>query len=244
MLDKDIDKLFQERFEAFETVPANLVWDKISVELSEDKSKRRINPTIWKAAASFLIFLSAALWFYRPQEVIKLHGSSDETVQRIGNPEPIIATTKSAAKVSQVVVTPVKIIPPNKQKLGIPAHLKHGEVFLSSQKVESAVKSSTSNRPITVDMIEPVQIETIYASSPENVPNIAMNTKLDFVESQLIESDSPKIKIKSIGSLVNFVIAKVDHREDKIIEFADSDEGSEVSGINLGVLKFKSKTKH
>ena len=68
-------------------------------------------------------------------------------------------------------------------------------------------------------------------------------TKLDFAESQLIESEAPKIKIRSIGSLVNFVIAKVDHREDKIIEFEDNDEGSEVSGINLGVLKFKSRKK-
>jgi hypothetical protein len=48
-------------------------------------------------------------------------------------------------------------------------------------------------------------------------------------------------KIRSIGSLVNFVIAKVDKREDKLIEFKDSDEGSEVSGINLGLVKIKSK---
>jgi hypothetical protein len=48
-------------------------------------------------------------------------------------------------------------------------------------------------------------------------------------------------KIRSIGSLVNFVIAKVDKREDKLIEFKDSDEGSEVSGINLGLVKIKGK---
>jgi len=40
---------------------------------------------------------------------------------------------------------------------------------------------------------------------------------------------------------VNFVIAQVDKREDKLIEFTESDEGTEVSGINLGLLKIKSK---
>jgi hypothetical protein len=52
-----------------------------------------------------------------------------------------------------------------------------------------------------------------------------------------------KPRIKSIGGLVNFVIAQVDKREDKIIEFRDGEEGSEVSGINLGPLKFKNRNK-
>ena len=66
----------------------------------------------------------------------------------------------------------------------------------------------------------------------------------DFSEDELNPDESEvrgQRKIRSIGSLVNFVIAKVDKREDKLIEFKDSDEGSEVSGINLGLVKIKGK---
>lgn len=244
MLDKDIDRLFQERFEALEMAPENLVWDKISKKLDESQSKKQMNPAIWKAAASILVFLSAALWFYRPQEVIKLHGKSDANLARIESTEPIILTAESVSKVDQIAEITVRKYRSKKRSPNEHTHSKHAEVFLSSQKVESATKGSTNYRPGSNEVIEPVQIETIYASVPENTNQVVMTTKLDFAESQLLESESPKIKIRSIGSLVNFVIAKVDHREDKIIEFKDNDEGSEVSGINLGVLKFKSRNKH
>jgi hypothetical protein len=71
-----------------------------------------------------------------------------------------------------------------------------------------------------------------------------MMAKAEFTEDEeYIEENELRgqKKIRSIGSLVNFVIAKVDKREDKLIEFKDSDEGSEVSGINLGLVKIKSK---
>jgi hypothetical protein len=55
------------------------------------------------------------------------------------------------------------------------------------------------------------------------------------------EFNSRNRKVKGVGGLVNFVIAQVDKREDKLIEFTESDEGTEVSGINLGLLKIKSK---
>ena len=58
-----------------------------------------------------------------------------------------------------------------------------------------------------------------------------------------IAADIPKQKIKSVGSLINFVISRVDKREDKIIEFKDGKEGSAVSVINLGLIKFKSRNK-
>jgi hypothetical protein len=53
------------------------------------------------------------------------------------------------------------------------------------------------------------------------------------------EQTSPRQKIRSLGDLVNRVVAKVDPREEKIIQFTDNDEGTEVSGINLGLIKFK-----
>jgi hypothetical protein len=51
-------------------------------------------------------------------------------------------------------------------------------------------------------------------------------------------------KIKSVGDLVNFVIAKVDKREEKIIKVSKTDEGdNEITGINLGLFKFSKSEK-
>ena len=45
---------------------------------------------------------------------------------------------------------------------------------------------------------------------------------------------------QALGGLINLVIAKVDKREDKIIEFDESDEDeSNLTALNLGILKIK-----
>lgn len=239
MLDKDIDKLFQDRFSDFETPPSNLMWDKIADKLEDKKPVRKVNPTVWQLAASVLIVVSGALWFYRPHEVIKLHGKDAESVTVANNTDPVVkevASRKDEEEILKDSLTPEKI----KESEKVP--YDHTEDFLAAQNLESLPHATVSQTTDT-EFIEPVKIETIYGAAPESAPVVAMSTKLDFAEAQLVESESPKVKIRSIGSLVNFVIAKVDHRENKIIEFKDSDEGSEVSGINLGVLKFKSRNK-
>ena len=57
------------------------------------------------------------------------------------------------------------------------------------------------------------------------------------------EQGHSRPRIKGVGGLVNFVIAQVDKREDKIIEFREGEEGTELSGINLGPIKLKSRNK-
>ncbi|NNU34325.1 hypothetical protein HK413_09510 [Mucilaginibacter sp. S1162] len=42
--------------------------------------------------------------------------------------------------------------------------------------------------------------------------------------------------------MVNALMAKIDKREDKLIEFSDSDDdenGSDLTGVNLGLIKIK-----
>lgn len=46
--------------------------------------------------------------------------------------------------------------------------------------------------------------------------------------------------IRSFGDLINVVVAKVDKREDKIIEFSNTDDDeATITGINLGIVKVK-----
>ena len=70
---------------------------------------------------------------------------------------------------------------------------------------------------------------------------IASNNNQDRNSADEFNSNTKNRKVRGVGGLVNFVISQVDKREDKLIEFTESDEGTEVSGINLGLLKIKSK---
>jgi len=48
--------------------------------------------------------------------------------------------------------------------------------------------------------------------------------------------------IHNLGGLVNALISKVDKRQDKLIEFSDSDDddaNSSLTGVNLGIIKIK-----
>ena len=48
--------------------------------------------------------------------------------------------------------------------------------------------------------------------------------------------------VHSFGDLVNVLVAKVDKRRDKVIEFSPDDDGeSHVTGINLGIIKIKKR---
>jgi hypothetical protein len=59
------------------------------------------------------------------------------------------------------------------------------------------------------------------------------------------EAPVKKHGIHSLGGLVNVLIAKVDKREDKLIEFTDDDDdntASSVTAVNLGVIKIKKQS--
>ncbi|RYE28502.1 MAG: hypothetical protein EOP42_16695 [Sphingobacteriaceae bacterium] len=65
-----------------------------------------------------------------------------------------------------------------------------------------------------------------------------------FAQTDCSATPAEKVKhkhIRSFGDVVNLVMAKVDKREDKLIQFTDTDDGDEstVTGINLGIINIK-----
>jgi hypothetical protein len=44
-----------------------------------------------------------------------------------------------------------------------------------------------------------------------------------------------------LGGIINTIVAAVDKRDDKLIEFTDNDDddGSRVTAVNLGIFKIK-----
>jgi hypothetical protein len=244
MQDKDFDRLFQQRFETYEVEPSKSSWNKINHVL--DCKKKSYFPSYWMAAASVVILTSAVLWLYRPVEVIKLHGKSQGQVALNQTNKPLQNLTNVEQELSnepekavQLAAEPREKAPEISRKAGhlkislpgkeSPAqYLKTGEakpeVMLAKQ--QDKVRSSSSETAL-----QPTEIPVLLAQIEEDGAN------------EKTQTETTKPRVKSIGGLVNFVIAQVDKRENKIIEFTDGEEGTEVSGINIGPLKFKSRNR-
>jgi hypothetical protein len=129
--------------------------------------------------------------------------------------------------------------------------------------VKSAVPQIDSQQPVKMDeqpMIaatakpQPDKLDNIVpvgkiqpAIKPTDDDAVAFTTKPVLAAGQAAPVNKPdaapvktRHKIHSLGDLINVVVAKVDKRKDKIIQFTDTDDGdSNITGVNLGVIKIK-----
>lgn len=249
--DKELDKLFQKNFDDLEIEPGNAVWNNISDQLNNQKGGKKSFSMFWMAAAGIVIVLSAGLWFFRPVETIKLQGlaqNNEEVVPESVIPEPVKEVANTPVKDDQASDF-VAIAPKLSEVSGIES---------SEIKNQELIQVPEDKEVITAAVVqknEPVAIRELKAKVvlPE-LNSFEKNTEIIAVDQVLAQSDyalediqsedqdyTGQRKIKSIGSLVNFVIAKVDRRENKIIEFKDGDEGSELAGLNLGIVKYRNR---
>jgi hypothetical protein len=246
MQDKDFDRILKERFEALEIQPSASSWNKITAHLDQKPKKKKALPSYWMAAASVILLASAVLWLYKPVEVVKLHpeGQVSKAVEKTIQPGENTLLRDEANKSESVPVATNSSV--RAAKLRVFAASKSRSVQLQRPKRETSVQLINREKPN--DQVLIAKQETVV---PADLPKPLTIT--DDNTTRLADADDEKAedapehesrhKIKSIGSLVNFVVAQVDKRENKIIEFKDGEEGSEVSGINLGPLKFKSRNK-
>ena len=251
--DKELDKLFQQRFEDAEFQPSADVWGKITAKMDRKEKVRKPFTVFWMAAASVVVVLGASLWFYRPVEVIKLQGTSHEMV--LNTPEsPITDLGTGAAKLDphQPEIKGFdfsKLLAAEEKSFNTPEEVTLPEKLVNQISKQDVLASNNVVRRNTSEIAQPskeVKVPRYTGDQSKlDVTQADMIASAEVVSDELIpetQQSAPK-RIRSVGSLVNFVISKVDRREDKIIEFKDGDEGSEISGINLGLIKLKSRNK-
>ena len=250
--DKELDKLFQQRFEEAHFPPSEDLWSKIAEKMDRKKTVK-IFPVFWMAAASVIVVIGAGLWFYRPVEVIRLQGNRNQLAKNSVSDIGAVAESPVLESIEEVNNFNLKV-----DKVGNQRTLRLKEIEPVTGDV-SRTKSEQPNERVASNGTPQRSVQEI--SQPQKEAKVPAKyagdqSKLDVTQQDMIakveipedntaveeETSSPR-KIRSIGSLVNFVVSKVDHREDKIIEFKDGEEGSQVSGINLGVVKLKSRIK-
>lgn len=232
--DKEFDKLFRERFESLEYEPSAHVWAEISEKLDK---KKKVSTPFWMAAASVVLVLTAGFWLLKPKETIRLYNGEEMTNHSETNVNQLPLEKELGIRESGQSETPEK---------GSPSYLRERNVIRSAgagikkrEKENAAADKPDTRDESTLAKVKPVQAE-IPAVSPDTSTTIL--AAIPEAEEIHKETASASIRdIKSVGGLVNFVVEKVDKRKQKLIEFTDTEEGSFVSGINLGFVKFRSK---
>ena len=238
MSDNDFDKLFRQKFDEFEVEASENVWEGISNTLNKERKGKNDRRFVLRAAASIVLVAAAALWLTPRKEKVWLHSDrpvSEALAEQSNVEEPVLGSTERTAMNSTKVI---------RNKASGPRIASVRSVKVPGTKSAHSVREKEQPVEKTHTFPDEIGDRTLVAVSapPENVIQpVEVNKPLAMLvdESPIDENPENKSGIKSIGTLVNFVVGKVDKRKNKIIEFKDTDEGSLVSGINLGIVKIK-----
>lgn len=231
MSDKTFDHIIQQKLEGLRVEPSKEVWSGITGKLDNKPAKIKI-PFMWLSAACVLLVTAISFWINTPANNSQNQGTASKTTLQIPEAElPIIPEEKlQVAKET----APMKAV--IKEKRQVP---------------DPITKVSEEKSPVNDTEIKTIQpMAVIVGDGRQTEPDPVVQTAAAAAipsETEDPEDETvlrSKRKVKSLGDLINFVVAQVDGREDKIIEVSDKErEGIRITGINLGLLKIKNNEK-
>src|SRR6185312_4076323 len=230
MQDKNIDEIFRSRLDAFEVEPSAGVWPRIAGEISS--TKRPASGISYLGVAATVIILLSAGIFFIPQKA-KKRGE-----QRIVSNVAKTATNSAIAKSEHVLtgkinVTALKAASTafrhNKKRNPVPAENSNPQIETPNlTKTDQPEIASVLQRqqeaitPAVPDITTQLTVKQSLIATTNfiNKPGI-VSAQLPAIGMENAEPIKPKHGIHRLGGLINAVVAKVDKRRDKIIEFTD-----------------------
>jgi hypothetical protein len=252
MRDKDLDKLFQSALDDYEIEPSASVWEGITETLDTRKRKRVWLPYLSVAAAAVLVVTAGFLFMPKVAVVIKPKGNAlaksvvPVKVSPAVNAGPVAPVVAQSNKKTQIAVTAqVNVLAATR------LHKVHQPVQQEPDDNNAAIKqneqpvlaSANANKYIAKPVLPDTATKILVKPVVDEKPIFASVKPLVAAEqTAVIKSVAPikKHKIRSLGDVFNVVIAAVDKRKDKIIEFSNTDEDdATITGVNLGILKIK-----
>ncbi len=246
--DKEFNEIFRRKLGEFEVQPSAAVWNGIVAQLDKKTSKKAL-PVFWLSiAASLLVVLSATLWLLSPKDPIMLKGRP-ETVTIVRQQEVIEDVMTPDEELAAITILEDSVLHPE----SLPVSISPGNLISDAEKqveespeklIEVGVNSSKDTPVAISSIVREANIEPLTAQV-ENPPVVAFAAKESASDySKALSSQRRSKGGDLLGNLVNYVVGKVDPRQDKIVEITeDGDGGSEISSINLGFLKIKNGNK-
>lgn len=259
MQDKEFDNLFRSKLDSFEAEPTRQVWLGITEGLDGKRRYRALLP--WLGIAASITILAAAGILFIPQKratsvkpaikegIAKTQPAPVKAEPAKTQPKPKAIEAVVKQQVNQVAHTKAKPVNNGeakvKETVAAPAPAIENVVKHDEQPVLAAVQQKPEPvTPVLPSDATPIITKTVVNDNQAAVQTVAA-ANVPVVDKQEITQPKPKRKVHGIGGFLNTVIAAVDKRKDKIIEFgnSDDDESSNISAVNLGILKFKNKDK-
>ncbi len=257
MQDKELDRLFQQKLDNLEIKPSARVWQGIGAELNTDKRKRILLPLL-SAAAGIILLITAGILFI-PKQPVKHNNQRNSTeIAKTHEPvkqpvavktEPVVPPAPAQNKVTaNPVIVPVNSIAHvNKTKLNLTPSIQQPVVTAQPPAIAHADEPLLASAPAA-------DYHVVKTDAPDTAINIS--PKLTIINSEknqpVLIAQTPaqsapatarpakKHRIRSLGDVFNVVIAAVDKRKDKVIEFSNTDEDdATITGLNLGFIKVK-----
>lgn len=257
MQDKELDRLFQQKLDDLEIQPSAGVWQGISSELNTDKRKRTLLPLL-SAAAGIIVLITAGILFI-PKQPVKnsdQHHSTEiaKTHETVKPPvavkiEPVVPPAPAQNKVpANPVIAPVNnIAHVNKTKPNLTPSVQQPVVIAQPPAAVHADEPLLANAPaVDYHVVKTDALDTATRISPKSTI-INSEKAQPVLIAQTPAQSAPatarpvkKHRIRSLGDVFNVVIAAVDKRKDKVIEFSNTDEDdATITGLNLGFIKVK-----
>jgi hypothetical protein len=255
MQDKEFDELFRAKLDALEIEPSAAVWPVIAGKINSAKRRRTLTPYL-SAAASVIILVAASLFFIPGKVKVQPIGIGSKHVgktrSKLNNQSAIVTNNNSeeiditdkpgetGMAVNQGAKRPYRelskknlaktspSIPDRPEPDGNPS-----AAFIAPK--QEAVKPTVPDAGTQLIVKQPITETTGFMTKPGIEP-----VQLPIYNKENAEPFKAKHKIRSLGGLINMVVAKVDKRKDKIIEFSENDDdGANITGVNLGIFKIK-----
>ena len=249
MQDKEFDKLFSSKLEGLEINPSAKVWKGINGEISGNKHNKLI--PFLSIAASIIVLIAAGVLFIPKKDsvvkpLIKKSLAANKPVkvkpeiivkpQTLIAPKTVVIAVNKPVHLSHISKTITPVITANKEFIA-----KNTTPVIANNTAVLAANTSTKidvKQPAIIDSSKVLAVVQPFVQQPVKPAVIA--AIVPPVEKTTDAPPAKKHKIHGIGDLLNVAIAAVDKRKDKIIQFSDNDEdGTSITGVNLGVIKIK-----
>ena len=257
MQDDEFDELFRSKLNDFEAEPSTRVWTGIVAGLDKEKFKKIGVPFLGIAASILILITAGVLFIPQKSEVNSSHPAKDNDVKSSLS----LATGPITKQVSEPGISKVK--PGNKLK-GTRLAANNGTLEATEAIKQNQANKQNDSTDVKSTPVDPAafatlsnkQNDVIRPAVPDESTQIAIQLPEQVTSSFIVKpvqmitslpgikiedaSAKPKHKVRNLGDLINVVVAAVDTRKDKIIEFTDADDdGPTITSVNLGLIKIK-----
>lgn len=259
MQDKNIDELFRSKLYDYEIIPSNGVWESLHRGLKTARRKSILLPFV-SAAACIILLITAGVLLVPQTTKTGIKRSADSKNPAIAR-QPVAKTNDSISKGS-VAGSPTPALSPAPDKTAYGHRNKVKQLFAgkhragmyteendekeAGQQLTLASLGDDNEELKIIPIVHDEGAETAVVQNVQPVNSLIPGPRqitVELPDANKINSPlaKPIHKMHSLGDFINAVVAKVDKRKDKIIEFTDTDEESLITGVNIGIIKIKKK---